>query len=229
MNVNSATGALLQRYLRQCYAWACEQLYDDFAWSYDWVSWSVSLGAWSAWRQLALDELRTGATTTGPTLEIGFGSGSLLAAIERASPPVIGLELSAQMQAITAAKLAKQQLTPPRVQATALSMPFEDESFAAVVSTFPAPYILQEATLHECSRVLQAAGRLIVVGLWVTPRVAGHRMRLPLLYGGPASAQILAIQTRIEAAGFTGTLSLRAAAGAEIAVLVGEKTAAIPA
>ena len=61
-------------WIAQAYAWACERLYDEMAWSYDAVSWLVSAGRWSSWRAGAwawvVDE---------PILELGVGTGVLLA------------------------------------------------------------------------------------------------------------------------------------------------------
>ena len=51
----------IDRLIRQLYAWACERLYHECAWSYDIVSRVVSAGAWPAWRRLVLEEIRGGA------------------------------------------------------------------------------------------------------------------------------------------------------------------------
>ena len=106
-------------------------------------------------------------------LEIGFGTGELLGELAGLqSIHVTGLELSPQMQAVAVRRLADQGEGAPRVQAAAGTMPFGDRSFDTVVATFPAPYILEPATLAECARVLQGGGRLVVAGLWVRVRNA---------------------------------------------------------
>jgi SAM-dependent methyltransferase len=215
---------VFNKWLRAGYAWACERLYHEFAWSYDWVSWGVSGGAWHSWRRVALDEVHQQEATTGaPVLELGFGTGALLAAAAQRGISCVGLELSPQMHAVAMARLKAHGVCAPRVRATALQMPFAGGSFGAVIATFPAPYIVAPATLRECHRVLRARGRLIIGGLWVAPAVAGHRLHLPLLYGAPASAQVDAVLQRIEGAGFTATLQMRRARGAEVAVVVGQK------
>lgn len=213
----------VNRWLHRSYGWACERLYHEFAWSYDRVSWVVSAGAWDGWRRLALGECNPPAVCRRPVLELGFGTGALLQAAQRAGQPIVGLELSPVMHAVADAKLAVYPATPSRVQATALAMPFQSDSFSAVIATFPAGYILARATLSECTRVLCAGGRLIVVGLWVVPGLAGRRLHLPLLYGAPHPAQVAAITQRVTEAGFVVTLHTRRAAGAEVGVLVGEK------
>jgi SAM-dependent methyltransferase len=214
----------VNRSLHRGYGWACERLYHELAWSYDRVSWLVSAGAWDGWRRLALDECGATTATERPALELGFGTGALLQAAQRAGQPIVGLELSPAMHAVAAARLAAYpSLAPPRVQATALALPFQSSSFAAVLATFPTRYILARATLDECARVLCLGGRLIIVGLWVVPVFAGRRLRLPLLYGALDPAQTAAITQRIAAAGFAVTLHTRRAAEAEVGVLVGEK------
>lgn len=49
------------------------------------------------------------------------------------------------------------------VRGRAQSLPFADEFFRAVVSTFPTNFIVQETTLHEIWRVLKPGSALIIV------------------------------------------------------------------
>src|SRR5512142_496063 len=91
------------------YAWACRRLYNEFAWSYDAVSWLVSAGHWSAWRRLALEY-----ATGGPVLEVGFGTGELLSELARRRLPAWGVDPSPAMQRITAGKLRRRGLRLPR-------------------------------------------------------------------------------------------------------------------
>ena len=37
--------------IARLYLWACHRLYNEFAWTYDSVSWLVSLGHWWGWRK----------------------------------------------------------------------------------------------------------------------------------------------------------------------------------
>ena len=210
--------------LRRSYAWACERLYHELAWQYDHVSVAVSANRWDAWRRLALDEVRSpDGDTDAPLLELGFGTGELLLAAGQSAAPLVGLELSPRMHAVADAKLRRQKVTALRVQATALNMPFRADSFAAIIATFPSPYIFQSQTLDECWRVLCSGGRLVVLGLWVTPVVRRHRLNMPLLYGEPSAEMLAQIVRRVDGAGFDVEVITRFAGDAEVGGLVAHK------
>ncbi len=149
---------------QRLYRWACERLYAELAWSYDWVSWLVSMGAWRAWQATALPHIQGERV-----LEIGFGTGKLLTTLAQQSYQVTGLEYSTAMHRQTTRTLAQQAMQIPRVQARAQQMPFATAAFDTIIATFPTSYIVDPATLAECARLLQApapteaGGRLVVV------------------------------------------------------------------
>jgi len=70
-------------------------------------------------------------------------------------------------------------------------MPFPDECFDSVVSTFPAGYILDPRTLDETVRILcrpdpstgRAGGRLVVVGLVVVIKLPVWQKIMRVLFG----------------------------------------------
>ncbi len=203
--------------LRRLYAWACERLYAELAWSYDCVSWWVSWGHWARWRALALDDV-----CGSRVLELGFGTGELLPKLAERFPLTVGLELSAAMHRQTQHKLAARGLMLPLVQARAQAMPFADGAFDTVIATFPAPSMLEPATLCECTRVLAGGGRLIIVGLWVAIAANGWAQWIPLFYGRPSPQALQPLSARLADAGFRPTIEERAVGSSRVGVIVAE-------
>lgn len=149
-------------WLSRGYLWATQRLYNELAWAYDPVSWLVSLGRWSRWRRRALAHVR------GPrVLELGFGTGELLLEMAQRGWQPLGLERSPAMQRVAARKLRRHHLLVPRLLGEAQALPLAGECLDAVVATFPADYILAEATWREVARVLRPGGRLVIAGLFV--------------------------------------------------------------
>lgn len=149
--------------LARLYLWATHRLYNELAWSYDLAAWIVSAGRWDRWRRMALDY-----ASQQPVLEVGFGTGHLLAAMAERGWPAVGIDLSPAMQSQAAATLRRRGLHIPRLRGRAQNLPFVDASFGSVVATFPAEYIVDPASLAEFHRVLRPGGQLIVVGLIVS-------------------------------------------------------------
>lgn len=221
--------------VRRLYAWACERLYHELAWSYDPISWLVSGGHWDQWRTLALDYIQGSRV-----LEIGFGTGGLLPRLATRRGLTVGLELSPAMHHQTARKFSRLGVALPRVQARAQAMPFAKGAFDTLIATFPALYILETATLTECARLLAlpsttgvqgaTGGRLVIVGLWVTIHAnSGWERLIPLFYGRPSQPTLDRISTRFAAAGFRAGFEERAVGLFRVGVLVAERTGATPA
>jgi SAM-dependent methyltransferase len=168
----------LDQGIRRAYAWACERLYHEFAWSYDSVSRLVSAGQWQAWRAVAVPLVQG-----KDVLELGFGTGVLMQELTEQGHMVTGVDASTSMMRIAQRRLERHKLDAAFTQATGQALPFADQSFDTVVATFPAPYILEPATLAECARVLRKEhrSRLIIVGLWVALREARVR-QFPLVF-----------------------------------------------
>ena len=134
-------------------------LYHEGSWAYDGVAALVSAGRWTRWATSALEHLKGERV-----LEIGHGPGHLLAAMVHRGLRPVGLDLSFPM-----ARRARRRtgFVVPLVQGRAQALPFPDETFDAVVSTFPAPFILEPATWREAARVLRPGGRFVVLlGAW---------------------------------------------------------------
>jgi SAM-dependent methyltransferase len=175
-------------WLARLYIWATYRLYHEFAWAYDLAAWIVSLGRWSGWRLRALDHV-----AGDRVLEVGFGTGALLVDMAQRGLQVVGLDYSPEMQRTAGRKLARRGLSVPRVRALTQAMPFAAGSFDSILSTFPAAYILDPATLAEVARLLRrpnpergiAAGRLVVVGMVVAVQSRSVRRAQGLLFGAP--------------------------------------------
>lgn len=161
------------------YLWATRRLYHELAWAYDAAAWLVSLGRWSIWRRQVLAHVR------GPrVLELGPGTGHLLAEMAGRGWQVVGLEPSLQMQRVMGRTLARRGARVARLRGRAEALPFADGAFDTIVSTFPAQYILSADTFREAARVLCPGGRLVIGGLYVEVDRGLARVAARLLYGG---------------------------------------------
>jgi ubiquinone/menaquinone biosynthesis C-methylase UbiE len=132
-------------------------LYNQLAWAYELVAWLVSFGQWSAWRRAVLLFVKE-----GPILELGFGTGGLMADMKERPVAPIGVDLSPYMARLARRRLLRQGATPRLVRGQAQHLPFSDASFANVVATFPTDFILDPQTLADIARILQPRGCLVV-------------------------------------------------------------------
>ena len=187
-----------RRLTRRLLPWLFERLYHELAWSYDLVAAAVSRGYWFAWVRAVVPLLQQQVV-----LELGCGTGHLQAALARADVRHAGLDLSPPMLRQARRRLHASGLVPRLVRADARRLPFESARFSDVVATFPAPYILEPATLAEVRRVLRPSSQLVIVD--------GGQLRHSGLYGAavariyePAPAHGGAERYRavLEAAGF---------------------------
>jgi ubiquinone/menaquinone biosynthesis C-methylase UbiE len=134
-------------------------LYNELAWTYDWVSRAVSLGQWRHWQRAVIPRL-----SGQRVLEIAFGTGDLLIdmmAIGYHRP--YGLDLSPYMIRITRTKLAKKGMAALLCQGRAQALPFANGVFNSIAITFPTDFICQPSALAEIGRVLASNGRLVVI------------------------------------------------------------------
>ena len=139
-------------------------LYHQFAWTYDWVAATVSLGRWTGWVSAILPFLQ------GPRiLELGHGPGHLQVELYHKQMTCFGLDRSPQMSRIASRRLKKKGLSRRLVNGVSQKLPFASGSFNEVVATFPSEYIAHPDTLAEIYRVLTPNGKAVVLPYaWLT-------------------------------------------------------------
>jgi ubiquinone/menaquinone biosynthesis C-methylase UbiE len=139
-------------------------LYHQLAWTYDFVAALVSLGMWKDWVASVLPDL------SGPrVLELGHGPGYLQAMLEKRGIQAFGVDESPQMGMLAVKRSWRQDRKHCLYRGYAQFLPFADETFNQVVSTFPSEYILDPPTLSETCRVLVPGGTFVVLPVaWIT-------------------------------------------------------------
>jgi ubiquinone/menaquinone biosynthesis C-methylase UbiE len=177
-------------------------LYNEFAFTYDLVSWVVSMGEWRSWQRAAIPHLNVPAGSL--ILELAHGTANLHIDLRNAGYRMIGLDLSPYMGAIARRKLLHHSFTPQLVRGKAQTLPFPDASFDAVVSTFPTEFIVDPATIREIYRVLKPDARLVFVpnGALTGRGVIEKGVELAYKATGQRAAWPDHIMDRFTAAGF---------------------------
>jgi len=151
---------LIARLLRIFFHW----LYHPFAWTYDFVAAAVSLGQWKDWVMMTLPHLGRPRL-----LELGFGPGHLLAALTSRGVSAFGVDSSPQMAQLARRRLHKSNQVVRLVNAYAQTLPFPNESFDQIVTTFPPEFILAQDTYSEAYRVLAPGGTMVILlTAWIT-------------------------------------------------------------
>lgn len=194
-------------------------LYNELAWTYDAVSYAVSLGQWREWTRAGLPFLQ------GPhVLELGHGPGHLQVALREAGFRPVGLDLSAFM-----GRMARVR-APALVRARAEALPFPAGAFDSVLSTFPTVYIAEPATLAGVARVLRPGGRLVVVPEAMLSGGGAAGRLIDWLYvltgqrsAGGETSWITILQERMSAAGFETAAHTVVLPASRVTVVVGEK------
>jgi ubiquinone/menaquinone biosynthesis C-methylase UbiE len=147
-------------------------LYHQFAFTYDLVAATVSLGRWKEWILSVLPFIEGHRI-----LEIGHGPGHLQRALQDHSLDTFGLDASPQMGQLArqnlkrfirskTAKSTNDKASYAQINLTrglSQNLPFPSGSFDTLVSTFPAEYIFDPKTLSEAQRVLTANGRFVIL------------------------------------------------------------------
>ncbi len=135
-------------------------LYNELAFTYDWVSWFVSMGQWRSWQRAALPHLRGQRI-----LEIAHGTGNLLLELRALGFAPTGIDLSPTMGRIARRKLRAHGLAHhiPVARGRVQALPFADHAFDSLLATFPTEFIVDPAAIAEFHRVLRPGGALVFV------------------------------------------------------------------
>ena len=141
-------------------------LYHQFAFTYDLVAATVSLGRWKKWVLSVLPFVQGQRI-----LEIGHGPGHLQRALLERDLLVFGIDESTQMGRLARHNLRRYLSKSTRsdyaqiklTRGISQHLPFPSESFDTIVSTFPSEYIFDPKTLDEAQRVLAENGRFIIL------------------------------------------------------------------
>jgi ubiquinone/menaquinone biosynthesis C-methylase UbiE len=199
-------------------------LYNEMAWTYDWVSRLLSLGQWRTWQRTSISYV-----VGEQVLELAFGTGDLLLDLSASGKRPVGVDFSPYMVRLTRRKLQRHGLPVPLVRGRAQALPFTDGAFDSLAATFPTQYIVDPLTLAEAWRVLRDGGRLVIVDRcrflspdWLSRlvgwlyEITGQRQELR-----PTLIDLLC------AAGFQATWREERSGQSAVSVILGDKSGAV--
>ncbi len=196
--------------------------YNSWAWTYDAVSTTVSLGHWREWTRAAIPHVR-GARI----LEIAFGTGNLQLDMRAAGVTPFGLDVSPEMIRIAAGKLRRAGHVPRLVRGNVFQLPFASGSRDTLVLTFPPPFLAEPRAMREMLRVLADDGRIIVVDAgWIrSPGWIGALINLAFRFTGTADFQAQRLDP-LRAAGLHVQIESVGDEHSAVQVLIAEKVVA---
>jgi ubiquinone/menaquinone biosynthesis C-methylase UbiE len=202
-------------------------LYNEMAFTYDIVSWVVSLGEWRSWQRASLKHLN--ASPQDIVLELAHGTANLQIDLFAAGIKSMGLDFSPYMGGIARRKLSRRGIPVNLVRGRAQALPFDDAAFATVVSTFPTDFIVDLATIAEVYRILKPGGRLVFVpnGQLIGGGVARQGLEVAYRATGQRGAWPDHIQDRFTEAGFTLKQAIEPCRISVAQVVIAEKTRVI--
>jgi ubiquinone/menaquinone biosynthesis C-methylase UbiE len=196
-------------------------LYHQFSWGYDFVAALVSGGRWNEWILSVLPYLK------GPrVLELGHGPGHLLVAVQAKGLEVVGLDESRWMGVLAFKRLSGAVCGVLLVNGYAQFMPFPNDSFDQIASTFPPEFIADPRTLSEAHRVLVDRGELIILPTaWITGAGLYDRLAAWLFQvTGQAGAWDDRYTEPLKKAGFEVKVEIQERASDRILIIIAQKS-----
>ena len=148
-----------------------EQMFNDIAPSYDRLNHLMSLGIDNIWRKKAIKEIVDG--TQQQILDVACGTGDSTIAIAKAMEPggrVTGIDISAGMMEPLMRKAAHEGVHDriKLLQADALQMPFEADTFHRVTCAFGIRnFEDRKKGLAEFLRFLKPGGKAVILELGI--------------------------------------------------------------
>ena len=130
-------------------------LYHQLAFTYDLVAASVSFNRWKDWVMSVIPFIEGDRI-----LEIGHGPGHLQRVLLSRNLFVVGIDESRQMSYLAKRRADR---SAHLTRGLAQHLPFPNQAFDTIVSTFPADYINDPLTLAEVKRCLLDGGRFIIL------------------------------------------------------------------
>lgn len=144
-----------------------EHMFDQIAPRYDMVNRLMTFGIDRQWRRRAVRSLVVGRGDY--VLDLGCGTGDLVAGVRDVGASVVGVDISARMLEYGRHRLPDADL----VRADAQALPFADAVFDAAVSGFALRNFTAVArVLEETARVLKPGGRLAILEVHVPSSTA---------------------------------------------------------
>jgi ubiquinone/menaquinone biosynthesis C-methylase UbiE len=204
-------------------------LYHPFAWAYDFVAWTVSLGRWKDWVESAVPFIEGTCI-----LELGHGPGYLQRILHDQGFFPIGLDESPQMGVLAKKRLNKSGYTQiGLIRALGQGLPFSPGSFETIIATFPTEYIFMRMTIFEIKRILTEGGRLVLLPVaWVTgkgllDRFAAWLFRVTGQAPSNFSAKVTSRLTKpLVSAGFQVETRLHEVKNSRVLIVIAKKTTA---
>jgi demethylmenaquinone methyltransferase/2-methoxy-6-polyprenyl-1,4-benzoquinol methylase len=120
--------------------------------SYDLISRLATFGQDIAWKH----EIIRAVSSRSHILELACGTGILSSMLAERGKSVAGIDLTFEYLLILKGKLKM-----PIAQGTAEVLPYRDESFDAMVSSYLAKYVDVQKVIDECWRVLRPGGIVV--------------------------------------------------------------------